>query len=155
MWSKVLPDGLGSDSSRWGYTRNDWTHLAHPVRPLPPLCTGRGRSISRLSCKHTQWITPIVGPLMLIELGTAFWLAQTPPAALPVWQIWTGLGLVMVIWASTALLQIPLHNSLGRGLDVEAIQKLVTGNWVRTIAWSVRSVLVLWWVQLLVQESSF
>ena len=29
----------------------------------------------------------------------------------------------MVIWASTALLQIPLHNSLGRGLDVEAIQK--------------------------------
>ena len=105
--------------------------------------------------RHTQWITPIVGPLMLVELGTAFWLVQTPPAGLPIWQIWVGLGLVIVIWASTALLQIPLHNSLGRGLDVEAIQKLVTGNWVRTIAWSVRSVLVLWWVQLLVQESSF
>ena len=104
--------------------------------------------------RHTQWITPIVGPLMLIELGTALWLTQTPPSVLPVWQIWTGLGLVIVIWASTALLQIPLHNSLGRGLDLEAIEKLVSGNWVRTVAWSMRSILVLWWLQLLMNKTN-
>ena len=69
-------------------------------------------------------------------------------------QIWTGLGLVIVIWASTALLQIPLHNSLGRGLDLEAIEKLVSGNWVRTVAWSMRSILVLWWLQLLMNKTN-
>ena len=123
MWSKVLPDGLDAYRSRWGYTRNDWTYLAHPVRPLPLFAQVGAEAFQEYHAKHTQWITPIVGPLMLVELGTAFWLAQTPPAGLPIWQIWVGLGLVIVIWASTALLQIPLHNSLGRGLDVEAIQK--------------------------------
>ena len=96
--------------------------------------------------RHTQWITPIVGPLMLLELGTALLLTQSPLDATPMWQLWVGLGLIVVIWLSTALLQIPLHNALGSGLNEDTIQKLVTTNWVRTVAWTLRSVLVMGWV---------
>ena len=65
-------------------------------------------------------------PTDVDRAGAAFWLAQTPPQPYRLANL-DGPGLVMVIWASTALLQIPLHNSLGRGLDVEAIQKLSQG----------------------------
>ena len=98
--------------------------------------------------RHTQWITPIVGPLMLVELVTAVMLVQSPPSVLQTWQVWAGLGLILTIWASTALLQIPLHNKLGSGPQVDTIRELVRGNWIRTVAWTLRSGLALWWVHL-------
>jgi hypothetical protein len=48
-----------------------------------------------------------------------------------------------VIWLSTALLQVPLHNLLARGLDREAVARLVQTNWIRTAAWSARAVVSL------------
>ena len=105
-------------------------------------------SFQEYHIRHTQWITPIVGPLMLIELGTALLLAQSTELPIPMWQTWLGLALIVVIWASTALLQIPLHNTLASGLDPVAVSKLVSTNWVRTIAWTLRSVLVLGWLHI-------
>ena len=98
--------------------------------------------------RHTQWITPIVGPLMLLELGTALLITQSPELPIPMWQAWLGLGLIGVIWASTALLQIPLHNTLASGPDPVVIDRLVSTNWIRTVAWSLRSVLVLGWLHI-------
>ena len=70
--------------------------------------------------RHTQWITPIVGPLMLIELGTAFLLAslkrhQQPYPFGKSDGPWAGHGDLGINGA----LQIPLHNSLGRGLTLK------------------------------------
>ena len=96
--------------------------------------------------RHTQWITPIVGPLMLMELATGFMLLQDPPPGVSTLETWIGFGLIILIWASTALLQIPLHNTLAQGFNLEVIERLVAGNWIRTIAWSLRTGLVLWWI---------
>jgi len=49
-----------------------------------------------------------------------------------------------MIWASTALLQVPHHTALGSGFDRAALSGLVLTNWLRTAAWSVRGALVLW-----------
>ncbi len=49
-----------------------------------------------------------------------------------------------MIWASTALLQVPRHTALGSGFDRAALSGLVLTNWLRTAAWSVRGALVLW-----------
>ena len=78
-----------------------------------------------------------------IELVTALALVWLRPFGLPAWQVWTGLALVGVIWLSTALLQVPLHNTLAAGFDADVHRRLVATNWIRTVAWSLRSALVL------------
>jgi hypothetical protein len=93
---------------------------------------------------HQRRITLVVGPLMLIELATAVWLIAERPEAIPAWAVLVGAALVGLIWASTALVQVPLHNALGGSFESEAHTKLVSTNWVRTVAWTARSGLVLW-----------
>ena len=70
--------------------------------------------------RHTANITFVVGPAMLAELATAAWLCWRRPEAVPLWAAWAGLGLVAVLWASTALVQVPLHNRLAGGFDPAA-----------------------------------
>jgi hypothetical protein len=93
---------------------------------------------------HASRTTLVVGPLMVIELLTAVWLVATMPAGVSRPAAWLGLGLVAVIWLSTALLQVPQHNVLARGFDPAAHVLLVTSNWVRTMAWTLRGGLALW-----------
>lgn len=92
---------------------------------------------------HSRLITLIVGPAMLVELATTAWLVMDPPKALPLGWAWVGLALVGVIWASTALLQVPMHGQLAQGYDAQAHAWLVRSNWIRTVAWTARSVLML------------
>jgi len=94
--------------------------------------------------RHMARITWIVLPAMGVELGTAAWLVWDPIAGIPLWMTWTGLGLVALIWTSTGLVQAPLHARLTQGFDARLHRRLVRSNWLRTIAWAVRSGLVLW-----------
>lgn len=92
--------------------------------------------------KGHQTLTSLaVGPAMLIELVTALALvAIRPRDAL----CWVGLGAVAALWASTALVQMPLHASLADGFDTGAHARLVSTNWIRTGLWSLRGFLSLW-----------
>ena len=92
---------------------------------------------------HMRLITYVVFPLMMLELVTALLLVWVQPFGIPVWQWYTGLALLAIIWLSTAFLQVPLHNILTLGFEAEAHRRLVTTNWVRTVAWSTRSLLML------------
>lgn len=93
---------------------------------------------------HSRLITPVVGPVMVVELVTALWLVAERPAALPVRWAWVGAVLVGVIWLSTAMVQVPLHAQLGAGYDGRVHAALVGTNWIRTVAWSLRGVLMGW-----------
>ena len=101
---------------------------------------------SRQHARRTGWV---VAPLMLSELGTAllFLFSAFRPAFLPISAAIAGLFLLAVIWLSTALLQVPLHNRLVQGFDPSAAQKLVTGNWLRTVCWTLRALLLLWYLR--------
>ena len=92
---------------------------------------------------HMQRITWIVLPAMTAELLTAVALVIWTPPGIPSWLIWTGLALVGVIWASTGLVQVPLHSALVQGFDADVHRRLVLTNWVRTVAWLLRGGLVL------------
>jgi hypothetical protein len=91
--------------------------------------------------RKTGWV---VIPLMLIELATALLLIwQRPEGILPD-QVWIGVGLLVAIWLSTALIQAPLHRRLSLEFLPGTHRKLVMTNWIRTIAWSARGWLILW-----------
>ncbi len=93
---------------------------------------------------HMQRITWIVGPVMLVELATAGLLAAGYAALVPSVQVWTGLGLLALIWVSTGLVQAPLHGLLTDGFNARWHNWLVRSNWLRTVAWTVRGILALW-----------
>ena len=87
---------------------------------------------------YVNRISFIVLPLMISELGvTTWWLldAGTPGAIIST-------VLVFIIWSSTFLLQVPIHNRLKSGKKEVFIRRLVATNWIRTIAWSLKSLAI-------------
>ena len=48
------------------------------------------------------------------------------------------LGLVLLIWLSTAILSVPRHNKLSHNKNPRLISELVITNWPRTILWALR-----------------
>lgn len=92
--------------------------------------------------EHARLITWVVMPPMVVELLTALALAVEAPPAVPRWMPMAGLALVVIIWGSTALIQVPAHSALSGGFDEGAHARLVATNWIRTVAWFIRSGLV-------------
>jgi hypothetical protein len=96
--------------------------------------------------EHMRRITWLVGPLMLAEVALTlglWWRAESPAEER---LGWAGALLLLVIWGATAAFSVPAHGRLERGFDAEAHRRLVSTNWLRTLAWSLRGLVVLvWW----------
>lgn len=89
---------------------------------------------------HVRRITWVVGPGMLLESGSGVLLflgGLDSPLFL------TSLALLLVIWTSTAFLQVPLHTALGKEFSSSVLSRLVLTNWIRTLAWTVRGLILL------------
>ena len=94
------------------------------------------------SLRHQQAITPVVGIPMLIEVATAVYLLVQDPQLRRSYWFLASCVLLVVIWVSTAFWQVPLHRDLLDGHAAERVKSLVLSNWVRTIAWSARGLIV-------------
>lgn len=92
---------------------------------------------------HMMRISAVVMPVMLVEALTAFLLALTPPVGISPTVTWAGLGLVVFIWAATLFFQDAQHSALVRGFDPHVHAALVSTNWLRTIAWTLRGALMI------------
>ncbi|KAA1258715.1 hypothetical protein LF1_12380 [Rubripirellula obstinata] len=101
----------------------------------------------RYETDHGRLITPIVAIPMLVEILSAAGLVLLSPAGFPRWAAWIGLALVVAIWMSTAFLQIPYHNQLLKGFSDAAYRGLVGTNWIRTILWTVRGLMMGWFAR--------
>jgi len=53
-------------------------------------------------------------------------------------------ALLLFIWFSTFCLQIPEHVELSHGFNLKNIKRLILTNWIRVIAWTLRSLLLFW-----------
>ncbi|MEM9419166.1 MAG: hypothetical protein AAGA25_08985 [Planctomycetota bacterium] len=122
-----------------------------------PLFDGVGEErFAAYEGRHTRAITPIVLPVMVVELASAIGLVFVKPAvasglALPRWMPWTGVGLVLFVWAVTFCLSVPQHVKLAKGFDRKAHRLLVGTNWMRTAGWSLRGGLAVWMLALVMR----
>lgn len=87
---------------------------------------------------HCFRIGLIVGPLLFVEAVTAIWLLYEGCHSL----FAVSTGIIPLIWLSTAVLQAPIHTKLMRGHDEPLIRRLVFTNWIRTVAWTARGILI-------------
>jgi hypothetical protein len=93
--------------------------------------------------RRIGWI--VIGP-MVTEVVSAAALAVSHRAIYgePVFAI--AALLLAVVWWSTFFRLVPLHQKLLKRRDLQTVAHLVRSNWVRTIAWTARAILVGWTV---------
>ncbi len=113
-----------------------------------PLFASLGREdfalYEKTHVRRTGWV---VGPLMIAEGISAIWLCAIPPLGFGRVIPLIGFVLLVLIWGSTAALQVPAHRQLERGFSPEHHRRLTRTNWIRTILWSIRALLALWLVR--------
>ncbi len=113
-----------------------------------PLFDGVGAAgFTSYQQRHQSQITLIVAPVMLTELVTAILLLLAPPLGVRKPSILASIGLLVLIWLSTAFIQVPCHERLVTGFDADTYRWLVQSNWIRTLAWTARGLLVLGFVR--------
>ncbi len=91
---------------------------------------------------HQQRISLIVVPVMLLELVTTLLMIYKPHPAFPIRMALASAVCLAVVWFSTILLQMPVHQQFIAGKNSALIAELTLGNWWRTGAWSIRVVLL-------------
>ena len=88
---------------------------------------------------YTLSISKIVLPLMIAELSlsSALFLIKNDFNTIVV------LGINISIWLSTFLIQVPIHNKINFQYSEALIKKLIRSNWIRTILWCTKLIILL------------
>ncbi len=92
--------------------------------------------------RHRRAISLVVGPFMLAEGITGIWLVIDPPSDLSVAWPMVAAVLMAVAYGTTAFVSVPLHERLTATYDETSHHRLVSTNWIRTVAWTARAALV-------------
>lgn len=90
---------------------------------------------------HVKSIGPIVAPLMTIELIALICLLLQYQD----WILISSAACLVVIWISTFFIQVPIHNHIRQNMTISAIKRLILTNWIRTIFWTLKSILLLYY----------
>jgi hypothetical protein len=96
----------------------------------------------RFGERHRRSISYVVGPFMLAEGVTGLWLVADPPGDVGRTLPLVALALMAVAYGTTAFVSVPLHEQLTERFDEQAARRLVSTNWVRTAAWTMRGLVV-------------
>jgi hypothetical protein len=92
--------------------------------------------------KHQKRSSYIMVPFMVLECFLSILTLVVAPAGMGRIAAYTLLALVLVIWFSTFCFQVPEHSTLNKGFCHKSLKKLVATNWIRTAAWTLRSILL-------------
>jgi hypothetical protein len=93
---------------------------------------------------HQMRVSWVVIPAMLIELITGGWICWLGSFHDLIWNV--NFALIILTWLSTMIFQGPVHGKLLLGYSQSNIRYLVQTNWIRTLLWSVRAALLLFYL---------
>lgn len=87
----------------------------------------------------------LVAPMVFGTFLTAL-LLWFRPRPVPAWMLWSSLGLQIIVWISTVMIQIPIQIQLSdTGLSIPAIDRLlVTNFWFRRVPYTISAALFAW-----------
>ena len=94
----------------------------------------------RFAVLHRQYvprISYIVAPLILAQAALALRQAMLAPNLISTAQV----VLIGAVLGVTFFISVPLHKRLSAGYDAQAVTRLIGTNWLRTIGWSLVSLL--------------
>jgi hypothetical protein len=81
-------------------------------------------------------------------LGTLFTISllRLRPAAIPLWSVWVAIVLQIVVWVSTATIQVPIQlEPAAHGSSPALLERLMETNWwLRRVSYAACAALFLW-----------
>lgn len=80
---------------------------------------------------HMKTITPIVAPVMILEFIISCFNSYRHAH-------YYSVAFLIVIWGTTFLISVPIHEKLLMNKDEKLINNLIKTNWLRTIAWTLK-----------------
>ena len=90
---------------------------------------------------HMKRISYIIIPIMLVELSSGVIVLIIDSSLYTPFGV--SLVLLIFIWILTALLFSKVHTYLLKGYDEDSINKLISLNWIRTVSWTIRLIILL------------
>lgn len=89
-------------------------------------------------------ISFVVMPPMILEIST--WIGLWMMGLRTEGFLLSGM-ILGVIWCATFFVQVPCHRVLSRGFDAPTHLRLLRTNWIRTLFWTLRGLIVLQWIR--------
>ena len=93
----------------------------------------------RFHFAHCWRVGLLIAPLLALEAVTAACLLYQGHRERP---FELSVILIPVIWMLTATVYAPLHTRLMLGSKPQTIRRLILTNWLRTLAWTARGIMV-------------
>ena len=94
--------------------------------------------------KYQKRISLLLFPLIVLECFFAILMLTVAREGVDRILTCILFALLLFVWFSTFCLQIPEHIELSHGFSLKNIKRLILTNWIRTAAWTLRSILLLW-----------
>ena len=89
---------------------------------------------------HMRNISFIVVPIMILEFLSGLLLVLYHSNHESLLRI--SFILLLIIWLVTALFFAQIHQKLSKGYDETLVRKLVSFNWIRTLLWTIRTIII-------------
>ena len=90
--------------------------------------------------QHQRRTGQVLALPMAVEGVTTLWLLASRPDAVSLILPWLGAVFLAVALGSTVFVSVPLHAKMATNPSADVGRQLVTTNWLRTIAWTARTV---------------
>ena len=87
---------------------------------------------------YTKQISYVVTLPMMIELLLSIYVLTIDVN----WLTLINITLLSVVWLSTFIIQVPIHNSLSVEYSGELVSQLIKTNWLRTSIWTLKLILI-------------
>lgn len=98
------------------------------------------KDFKEFSRMHMTTISFIVVPTIILEMFSTFSLSYLFKESI---YYHINSILMLMIISSTYFLSVPCHNKLIYGKDMRIINRLVNTNWIRTICWTVKALVLI------------
>ena len=89
---------------------------------------------------HMRNISFIVVPVMILEILSGLLLVLYHSNHESLLRI--SFILLLIIWLVTALFFAQIHQKLSKGYDETLVRNLVSLNWIRTLLWTIRTIII-------------
>ena len=91
---------------------------------------------------HIKKTSSVIAIPMVLELLTGLYLFIQNNGYRNNFAFLITTSLLVLTWAITFLISVPKHNILSNGQNELALSVLIKTNWIRTIAWTIRSLIL-------------
>ncbi len=91
---------------------------------------------------HIQKTSSVIAIPMILEVLTGFYLFTFSELYRNNSLFLIAFALNVLIWIVTFFTSVPKHKVLSKGVDDSVLNALVRTNWIRTIAWTLRALLL-------------